>query len=76
MKDPKECEKLLELSDAMIQVQGIILVEHGLRLLQWNNAKELQNHFEVLENTLDEIIKECTQEPTTDSLYRELGGER
>lgn len=35
MKEPKECEKLLALTDAMIQVQGILLIKQGTKLLEW-----------------------------------------
>ncbi len=39
MKEPKECEKLLELTDSMIHVQGVILIEQGLKLLSWSKSK-------------------------------------
>ena len=55
MKDPKECEKLLRLTDAMIQVQGIILIQQGIKLLVWNDF----NGERVIEelNSLRESVK-------------------
>lgn len=38
MKDTKECEKLLKLTDAMVHVHGILLIEQGLKMIHWSTS--------------------------------------
>mgnify|MGYP006906292060 CR=1 FL=1 len=36
MSKKKEHETVLRLTDEMILIQGIVLIEQGLRLMKWN----------------------------------------
>jgi len=76
MNKKKELQNVLRLTDEMILIQGIILIEQGLRLMQWNNPEQLKVQLEALETTVDELLKECTQTQTAETLYSELGGTR
>ena len=74
MSGKKELQQKLRLTDEMILIQGIVLIEQGARLMQWNNPEHLKQQLEALESIVHEILKECTQTQTTETLYSELGG--
>jgi sulfite exporter TauE/SafE len=74
MNKKKELKTVLRLTDEMILIQGIVLIEQGIRLMQWNNPEQLKQHLEALESIVHEILKECTQTQTTETLYLELSG--
>jgi len=42
--------------------------------MQWNNPEHLKQHLEALESIVQQILKECKQTQTTETLYLELSG--
>ncbi len=74
MNKEKELKTVLRLTDEMILIQGIVLIEQGERLSQWNNPEHLKQHLEALESIVQQILKECKQTQTTETLYLELSG--
>ncbi|MFT6246468.1 MAG: hypothetical protein ACJA0U_001338 [Salibacteraceae bacterium] len=74
MNKKKELKTVLRLTDEMILIQGIVLIEQGARLMQWNNPEHLKQHLEALVSIVQQLLKECTQTQTTETLYSELSG--
>jgi len=72
MNKKKELEQALRLTDEMILIQGIVLIEQGVRLMRWNNPERLNNRLEALEGLLYELEKECVHTATEEILYLEL----
>jgi len=71
MSKKKELEQALRLTDEMILIQGIVLIEQGVRLMRWNNPEGLNDTLETLERVLYELVKECTVNPVSETLYLE-----
>ncbi len=74
MRKKKEREQALRLTDEMILIQGIVLIEQGARLMRWNNPEGLNDKLNALEGVLYKLVKECTQTATGETLYLEMSG--
>lgn len=72
MSTKKELEQSLRLTDEMILIQGIVLIEQGARLMKWHNIAQLDDKLNALEGLIYELVKECTQTATAETLYLEL----
>ena len=72
MSKKKELETALHLTDEMILIQGIVLIEQGMRLMQWNNPEQLKVQLEALDAIIYDLTKQCTQTQTAETLYLEL----
>jgi len=71
MSTKKELEQSLRLTDEMILIQGIVLIEQGARLMKWHNIAQLNDKLDALEGLIYELVKECTQTATAETLYLE-----
>jgi len=72
MSKKKELEQTLRLSDEMILIQGVVLIEQGVRLMRWNNPEQLKDKLKALDGVLYELVKECTRTATAETLYLEM----
>jgi hypothetical protein len=72
MSKKKEREQALRLTDEMILIQGIVLIEQGARLMRWNNPEGINEKLNALEGILYELVKECTKTATGETLYLEI----
>eukprot|EP00389_Voromonas_pontica_P001800 GDKH01002699.1.p1 GENE.GDKH01002699.1~~GDKH01002699.1.p1 ORF type:complete len:61 (-),score=4.09 GDKH01002699.1:103-285(-) len=58
MNSKKERKQALRLTDEMILIQGIVLIEQGARLIRWNNPEQIEVHLNVLETVTSERVYE------------------
>lgn len=77
MSSKKELEQKLRLSDQMVVVQGLMMIEDGLRLLSWSELSRDESNFLFATSThVKEFKIHILQDEHIRTLYRRMKEER